>query len=252
MRIDHIVVHVDNDPLKVNTLSSAINAQGFPFNPEAGRRSFDYRVNNINVGNEYIEVVRLVRPKTSSWMPLWTNEYNKGERGVFCIFLEVDDVERLAVAIKKAGIRARGPAVLTYPVLLGIIHTETPYFIYYLPNFPDTPLQLAIMQYKKPSQRESFMAKLQPNSEQNGINGVRKVEIELPNLDGSMDMLQKLFPDLHHEHDEWFTMLEKQRVIFRRSADQQAHVRVSAVASQRAYLGKKFQIDNLEVVTTGG
>lgn len=252
MRIDHIVVHTDHDVEKLNSLSSTINAQGFPFNPEAGRRSLEYRVSNINVGNEYIEVVRLMRSNAPSWMPLWTSEYSSGQRGVFCIFLEVEDVERLAVAIKKSGIRARGPAVLTYPYLLGLFRVETPYFIYYLPNFPDTALQFAIMQYKKPSLRESALASLQPNAEKNGINGVRKLEIELPNLDENTEMLQKLFPALQQENGAWSCMLEKQRIVFRPSADQQAHVRVSAVASQRAYLGKKFQIDNLEVVTIGG
>lgn len=252
MRIDHIVVHIDNHLDKVSTLSDTINAQGFPFNPETGKRSFEFRVNNINVGNEYIEVVRLLRSHAPSWMPLWTHHYSNGQRGVFCIFLEVEDVERLAVSIKKAGILARGPAVLTYPALLGLFRTESPYFIYYLPNFPDTPLQFAIMQYKKDSQRDSFMAKLQPNAEQNGIHGIRKLEIELPNLDESMETLQKLFPDLRLENEAWSTMLEKQRIIFRRSTDNNAHVRVSVVASQRAFLGKKFQIDNLEVVTIGG
>lgn len=252
MRIDHIVVHINNDAEQLNALSGAINAQGFPFNPETGKRSLEYRVSNINIGNEYIELVRIMRSNASSWMPLWTHQYSSGQRGVFCIFLEVEDVERLAVAIKKAGIRARGPAVLTYPSLLGLYRTETPYFIYYLPNFPDTPLQFAIMQYKKSSLRESSMAGLQPNAEQNGIHGLRKMEIELPNLDESMGMLQKLFPELHTEGEDCFSMLEKQRIIFRRSADQQAHVCVSAVTSQRAYLGKKFQIENLEVATIGG
>jgi hypothetical protein len=252
MRIDHIVVHIDKDAEKFDALSSAINDQGFPFNPNAGKRSLEYRVSNINIGNEYIELVRIMRSNAPSWMPLWTHHYNNGQRGVFCIFLEVEDVERLAVAIKKGGIRARGPAVLTYPSLLGLYRTETPYFIYYLPNFPDTPLQFAIMQYKKASLRESSMAGLQPNAEQNGIHGIRKVEIEMPNLDENMEMLQRLFSELRSENEQCFSMLDKQRIIFRRSADQQAHVRVSAVTSQRAYLGKKFHIENLEVVTIGG
>jgi hypothetical protein len=252
MRIDHIVVHIDNDPEKVTKLSDTINAQGFPFNPDTGKRNVDFRVNNINVGNEYIEIVRLLKPEAPSWMPLWAHQYTSGQRGVFCIFLEVEDVERLAVAIKKAGVRARGPAVLTYPAMLGIFRVETPYVIYYLPNFPDSPLQLAIMQYKKPYQRESFIAGLQPNAEQNGINGIRRVEIELPNLEESMEMLQKVFSDLHLENGEWAAPLEKQRLVFRRSSDGDVHVQVSAIASQRAFVGKKFQIDNLEMVTIGG
>lgn len=252
MRLDHIVVHVDNDPQKLKSLSETTNDQGYPFFPNKGKRNTEYCSSSINIGSEYIEVVRMLKPNAQSWMPLWSHYYDSGFRGVYCIFLEVEDVERTAVALKKAGVRARGPAVLTYPALLGMFRKEAPYLIYYMPTFPDTNFQLALMQYRKPGSREAFQAGLQPNANTNGINGIRRVEIELPNLDESMEMIQKIFPDLRFENGEWMTQLEKQRMVFRRSADAAMHVRVSTVTSQRANLGKSFQLSNLEVVTTGG
>ncbi len=252
MRLDHIVIHVDNDPKQIEALTDSINAHGYPFDPDKGRRSGELRTSNINIGPDYLEVVRVLKPNAQSWMPVWVRNYNEGLRGAYCIFIEVEDVERTAVALKKAGVRARGPAVLTYPTLGGILRTESPYFIYYLPNFPDSHLQIGLLQYKAKDGRETFQLGMVPNAEENGIKGIRKVEVELPNLDESMDMLQQLFPDMRLENGDWVAVLEKQRMVFRRSPDAETHVRVHTVTSQRANVGKKFSIDNVEVITTGG
>lgn len=252
MRLDHIVIHVDNDPKQIEALKDSINAHGYPFDPDKGRRSSELRTSNINIGPDYLEVVRVLKPNAQSWMPVWVRNYDTGLRGAYCIFIEVEDVERTAVALKKAGVRARGPAVLTYPAFAGILRAESPYFIYYLPNFPDSHLQIALMQYKAKDGRETFQLGMVPNAEENGIKGIRKVEVELPNLDESMDMLEKVFPELRMENGEWVAVLEKQRIVFRRSLDAETHVRVHTVTSQRAHVGQKFTIDNVEVITTGG
>lgn len=252
MRIDHLVIHTDNDSQRMQALKDCAVASGYPFDPDKGRKNSDYRSSNINIGSEYLEIVRMLKPGTDSWMPLWTRYYDEGKRGAFCIFLEVEDVERTAVSLKRAGLRLRGPAAIAYPGLLGMLRVEAPYLIYYLPQFPDTHLQLALMQYKKPEAREGWMAGLQPNANQNGINGIRRVEVELPNLDESTEMLQKVFTSLQLDSGEWIANLDKQRLIFRSSPDQSVHLRVSTVTSQKQYVGKKFTVDNVEIVTTGG
>jgi hypothetical protein len=86
MRIDHIVVHIDKDAEKFDALSSAINDQGFPFNPNAGKRSLEYRVSNINIGNEYIELVGLCVECAFVDAAVDTPLQN-GQRGVFCNLL---------------------------------------------------------------------------------------------------------------------------------------------------------------------
>jgi hypothetical protein len=252
MRFDHIVLHVDNDIQKLQLLQETINSQGYPFNPAQGKHNKDYWVSTINVGSEYIEIVRILRPDIHSWMPLWANAYEHGQRGAFCIFLDVEDVERTAVALKKAGIQTRGPAVLNYPAFFGLLQAEAPYFIYYLPVFPNSSLQIALMQYKKQGARESYQAGLLPNANENGISGIRRVEIQLPNLAESMDMINKVFPDLYQEKDAWASLLEKTRLVFSSSPDIETHIRLCTVTSQRVNLGNAFQIDNVELVTTGG
>ena len=114
-----------------------------------------------------------------------------------------------------------------------MLRKEAPYIIYYLPTFPDSALQLALMQYK-PRGRESTQAGLVPNASQNGISGIRRAEIDLPNLNESMDMLIQLFPDLHLEGNNWSTQLEKQRLIFRQSANKDTRVQLTTVATQRS------------------
>jgi hypothetical protein len=154
MRLDHIVIHIDNDLVRLHAMKNSLTELGYPFDPKSGKGNNEFKATNINIGSEYLEIIRLLKPNVQSWMPMWARNYDSGQRGAYCIFLEVDDVERSAVSLKKAGVRLRGPATLTYPALFGMLRQEAPYMIYYLPNFPDSTLQLALMQYKPPRARD--------------------------------------------------------------------------------------------------
>lgn len=252
MRFDHITVHVDPDRELLKKLQSTAAEQGYLFDPDSGHRNREFHAAQMNIGGEYIELVRLFKRGAKSWMPFWSAAYDAGSRGAYCIFLEVEDVERTAVALKKAGVAARGPSVLTYPYLLGLVKIESPYYVYYMPPFPGTCLQIALMQYKKPEQRASILAGLNPNAAQNGIHGIRRIEVDLPNLPESLPMLQKIFPDLQEENGGWLTLADKTRLFFREAEDGEARLRLHTVTSQRKLLGQHFQIHNVEVRTTGG
>jgi hypothetical protein len=252
MRFDHIVIHVDNDTAQLQALQTTLNDQGYPFDPETGRRSLAMRSSNINIGDEYIEVVRLRKHGIKKWMPLWAQHYEQGLRGAYCIFLEVEDVERTAVALKKAGVAARGPAELVYPELMGLIHHPAPYFIYYMPEFPGTHLQIALMQYNKTGDREHFLDGLFPNAQLDGINGIRRIEVALPRLEESLPMLRLIFPDLRQENGCWVSLAEKTRLAFAPAPGEEASLCVHAVTSQRHRLGQSSQIENVTIRTTGG
>jgi hypothetical protein len=252
MRFDHIVVHIENNAKELQALKATLNSQGYPFEPALGPRSREFGTSNINIGQEYIEIVRIFKHNARSWMPAWAQAYDRGQRGAYCIFIEVEDVERTAVALKHAGIGATGPSFLRYPAFLGLLHFEAPYFIYYLPNFPGSGFQIALMQYKNENTRVMFQTGMTPNAVQNGINGIRRIEIALPQLADSLNMLQRIFPSLEQAKDVWAIQLEKTRILFNQSADNDTHIRLSTVTSQRSYAGNKFQINNVELVTIGG
>jgi hypothetical protein len=141
---------------------------------------------------------------------------------------------------------------LNYPFFFGLLQNEAPYFIYYLPAFPGSNLQIALMQYKSQGARESFKAGLWPNAKGNGVQGIRRVEVQLPHLEESMEMLRKLLPDLYLENFAWTSLLEKARLGFSASSDGETHVRLCAVTSERSNLGSEFKMDGVELVTTGG
>jgi hypothetical protein len=67
-----------------------------------------------------------------------------------------------------------------------------------------------------------------------------------------MDMLIKLFPDLHLEGSSWTTQMEKQRLIFSQSTNKNTRIKLTTVATQRSAVGHSFRIDNVEVNTVGG
>lgn len=252
MRFDHIVIHVNNDAEELQAMKSMLNANGYPFDPARGKRNRYIFSSNLNIGSEYIEIVRLFRKKARNWMPIWTRAYDQGQRGAFAIFIEVEDVERAAVALKRAGVAALGPAVLTYPAFFGLVQLESPYFIYYMPNFPGSNLMIALMQYKKENGREIYQAGMQPNAVEHGIHGIRRVEVALPQFAESVDMLSKIFPDLEEENGGRAVQLEKTRLIFSQSPDEETHVCLKTITSQKAFAGKKFNIDNVDLVTIGG
>lgn len=252
MRFDHIVVHVDNDPEKLKSLQATLNEQGYFFDPTSGRRSLSFRISSINVGDEYIEIVRLTRRGIHSWVRNWVTEYDEGQRGAFCIFLEDEELRRTAAALQEAGIEARGPVQFRYPYLMGLVQLSAPYSVYYLPPFPESPLQLALIQYRSDEQRARFQAKLTPNARKNGINGIRRIEVDLPELIESLPLLQSVFPELEQEGSGWVALAGKARLFFRESEDGFTHLRLHTVTSQRKRLGKSCQIENVEVKVTGG
>lgn len=252
MKFDHIVIHVDSDPNELQALEDSASRLGYPFDPFSGKKNRDFCSANINIGEEYLEVVHLARAGVKTWQPQWTSQYDSGHRGAYCIFLEVEDVERTAVALKKSSFAARGPAVITYPGLLGLLPKKSPFTIYYLSNFPGAALQLALMQYDSPEARVRFQKSLNPNAQENDILGIRLVDIALPDLSGSLPLLQAVFPGLEKEEDAQVCRIEKTRFAFRQSSDADSHLRLQTVTSRRANIGGSFKIENVEVLTAGG
>jgi hypothetical protein len=257
MRLDHIVIHIEKDPQALRALKEAANTQGYPYETERGSRGFALRSSRINIGDEYLEIVQLLRRGVKSWVPWWASSYDAGKRGAYCLFFEVEDVERAAVALKKAGVEAVGPAVLSYPALMGLLNPTAPYLIYYLPAFPGTHLQIALMQYTSPETRTAALNALQPNAQRVGVNGIRRVEVSLPDLPGSLPLLEKVFPDLQpasrgEGQDCYEAQADKARLVFNPSAAGDASLKLFTITSQRRMLGRQFRVENVEVITSGG
>lgn len=60
IRLDHFVVHIDQDQTKLEFLKDKIAPIGFPFNPTSGKRTKGFQVANIWIGDRYLELILMV------------------------------------------------------------------------------------------------------------------------------------------------------------------------------------------------
>jgi CO dehydrogenase/acetyl-CoA synthase beta subunit len=75
MRLDHFVVHIDQDPPKLQSLKDQIVPMGFPFNPTAGKRTKGFQVANIWIGDQYLELIWLKTQDGGGWRrTMWVYE----------------------------------------------------------------------------------------------------------------------------------------------------------------------------------
>lgn len=83
MRLDHFVVHIDNDQAKLESLKSQIEPIGFPFNPHSGKGTKGFKVANIWIGDQYLELVWLKTKDGGGWREQWVDKYNQGQMATY-------------------------------------------------------------------------------------------------------------------------------------------------------------------------
>jgi len=67
MKLDHFVVHIDNDESILERLKQTIEPLGFPFEPKRGKGTKGFKAANIWIGRQYFEIIRLLRPDGGGW-----------------------------------------------------------------------------------------------------------------------------------------------------------------------------------------
>ena len=95
LRIDHLVVNIDKkyqtDELEIQSIRNT----GLPYEPKWGKGTKGFKASNIWIGNEYLEMINLLKKDGGGWKPEWVEEYNKGHRGLICLMLDVVDVDKI-------------------------------------------------------------------------------------------------------------------------------------------------------------
>ncbi|MGG0234464.1 hypothetical protein [Bacillus tropicus] len=59
LRLDHFVIHIDNDFEKINNFKKELNKLNLPFNPKKEKGTKRFKVINFWSGEQYLEILYL-------------------------------------------------------------------------------------------------------------------------------------------------------------------------------------------------
>ncbi len=93
-------------------------------------------------------MINILQKDGGGWIPEWTRLYNKGMRGVVCIFLDVEDINHLYENTKAKGIDITKTEWLKFKWFFNILTRTMPWMNSYLPFFEVLPFQLGFQQMK--------------------------------------------------------------------------------------------------------
>jgi len=126
MKIDHLVINVDEKYQKDKNIIDCIRTTGLPYEPKWGKGTRGFKASNLWIGNEYFEMIRILKSSGGGWIDEWTRKYNQGHRGMICLMLDVEDIDTIYSLLKRNGIQVTPPEWLEFKWFLNLLTKECP------------------------------------------------------------------------------------------------------------------------------
>lgn len=177
MKIDHFIVNVDEKYQNDNNIIENIR-KNFPYEPKWGKGTKGFKVSNLWIGNEYLEMVRIRKENGGGWVKEWTLKYNQGHRGMICLMLDVEDIDLVHQSLKDNGIQVTSPEWLEFKWFFNIFTRRMPWRNCYIPFFENVPFQIGFQEMKDDKSRDFMDQYMVPNSKDKGIDGIYHVVIK--------------------------------------------------------------------------
>lgn len=223
MKLDHIVVHIDNNPAILTALKQQTDAQDIPFEPDWGKGTRGFKAANIWIGRQYFEIVRLLRPDGGGWPAPWVTRYNAGTRGLNCLYFSVEDIEATADMLTQTGIANDGPERLSFSLFFGLWTKVLPWRLIYLPPVPGTDFEIGFIQYDA-DPKDRMKRLMVPNADEHGVSGIASAMLEMPLSGLSMKFLKRVFPSGIEQNGEYKVALEQGNIRFVKQANTALHL----------------------------
>lgn len=213
MKLDHFVVNIDeeyqNDKKTINKIRELI-----PYQPKWGKGTKGFKVSNLWIGNEYLEMVNILKTNGGGWVPQWTSKFNQGHRGLICLMLDVPNIDSLCQNLKSKDISVTEPKWLEFKWFFNTLTRRMPWKNSYIPFFEKVPFQIGFQEMKDDRARDFMNQYMVPNSRENGIDGINQVIIYGDFSDNDFYTILSVFGDkAHSENDSIKVQLNETQLI---------------------------------------
>lgn len=198
MKLDHFVVNIDEKYQKDEKYIRKIS-DNIPYEPKWGKGTRGFKVSNLWIGNEYLEMVHVLKKNGGGWVPEWTARFNQGHRGMICLMLDVPNIDVIVQSIKSKSIPVTEPKWLEFKWFFNILTRRMPWRNSYIPFFESVPFQIGFQEMKDDKSRKFMNQYMVPNSRENGINGIYQVIIKGEYSDNDLNVILAVFGDKAHK-----------------------------------------------------
>ena len=201
MKLDHFVINVDKNYQADETIINYIRSKGFPYEPKWGNGTAGFKVSNLWIGNEYFEMVHIMKPDGGGWVEEWSRKYNQGHRGVICLMLDVRKIDEIHDSLNRKGIDVTQPEWLEFKWFFNLLTRRMPWRNCYVPFFEGVPMQIGFQEMKDEKSRDFMNQYMVPNSRDNGIMGINRVIVKGQFTENDLAMISAIFGELAHKNE---------------------------------------------------
>lgn len=252
MRIDHLVIHLSEDKSQHRYIKQQADELNIPFHKDSSLSSSHVKVFRMQIGQEYLKLVKLFQPENNQWEPLWNQRFQEGHRGLFSIFLETDYLNSLCRLLSKRGIHYEGPKQPRSAGWMGLFQKDLPWQYITTPPLKGTGLEIGFISYDN-GMKEAQMQKRFPHTANRGINGIHRIYVQLPEWQENLKQLQAMFPNLEAGDGEASLPLEDFFLIFQdasRSSSNECRAEVATLNKTGELEGRTLDIENVHLRLT--
>lgn len=243
MKLDHFVVNVDKKYQKDKDVIESIRNMNFPYEPKWGKGTKGFKVSDLWIGNEYLEMVRILKADGGGWTPEWTIKYNQGHRGLICLMLDVSDIDSIFRTLTTKEIQITKPKWLEFKWFFNMLTRRMPWKNCYLPFFDKVPFQIGFQEMKDDKSRDFMSQYMVPNSRDNGIDGIYRVVINGPYTSKDFNTLMLIFGEKAHKENHLIKveLSESQSIEFIQNELYQVELFTNANTNQ------SIEIENIKI-----
>lgn len=247
IRLDHFVVHIDNDMDRLKRLKQEIKPLGFPFEPEWGKGTKGFKAANIWIGSQYFELVWLKTKDGGEWKPDWVNKYNRGHRGIVGIFFMTDQLDQIRGELYNRGIPVSEPERGNSRWFFGLLKKTLPWRRIFTDPIPGTDLQICFIELNNSQIMKKMKNYMVPNATVNGILGIKRAAVYSNFSQEACAYINKLFPAAKNIHSSLICDMGDTELSFVQCREPQLRLELWAVVDNSRYTANSFEIENVQL-----
>lgn len=206
MKLDHFIINIDEKYQQDKNVIEYIRNNKFPYEPKMGKGTKGFKVSDLWIGNEYLEMVHVLESNGGGWVKDWTEKYIQGHRGMICLMLDVEDIDSMHQKLTAKNIKTTTPEWLEFKWFFNLFTRRMPWRNSYVPFFEGVPFQIGFQEMKDDKSKEYMSQYMVPNSRQNGINGIERVIIKGQYTENDFHTILMIFEDMAYKEKDSVTI----------------------------------------------